>query len=330
MKDKLYEDFNVLVVGAGTTGERHALAQQTIGAQVTLYDTDFKKAQDKADRLGISSTKDLEGAISDTNLVYVCTPAFLHTKVAKTAIRAGKDVFCEKPLTTNLSEAQDLEKLVRQFGTRFIVGHYVRLESSFSEARKISQSDEFGRITSMYASYLQNINEAIVETPWRKFSSLLFDGGSHAVDTVCWIAGEPVKSVSAVTSRKVDPTYPNPEKFRLFLKFQSDLAAQVWINAKAPTSKAGINLSVAGEYGVLKTHHKWDHIQLINNNGIETSRLAPWEEHPVDGVARIINGYLTGRFLDYDPLPNIHEAMQIMRVLDAAQRSIKSHVPIQF
>lgn len=314
MKDRLYEGFNVLIVGAGKVADRHVEAQRDLGAQVTLYDVISQKAKNKAKVLGVGSTNDLEGAISSSDLVYICTPANLHSVVAKKAIQAGKDIFCEKPLTSDLARAEELASLVDKFGTKFIVANYVRLEPNFLEAKRIVQSGELGRMLAINGFYFQNIDYVGKETPWRREVPVLFDGGVHPIDTVCWMADEPVVGVCVGTGS-------TPEDVRLFLSFESGLNSTIRVFANADPAIVGVGLSLVGALGTANTHHKWDHLD-IDINGENIRRQTPTQERPVNAAARIVNAYLTGLRPDHAPLPDIHQAIPIIRILDMAQKDI--------
>lgn len=321
--DRLYDGFNVLIIGADQVAERHALAQKILGAKVMFYDTIPGKARSKASKLKVGYAESIDSPLQQANLVYICTPANAHTSPARLAIEAGKAIFCEKPLTTNLEEAYQLAALVDQHKTPFIVGNYVRFEQGFRVAREIGQGRRFG-LKQITASYFQDIDGAIKKTPWRKDTPLLYDGGVHPIDLACWIANEPVESISATTGPKKDHKYPHPEDYYLTLHFKSNLEARIWINAKAKPEEAGIGLVLTSEREQVLAHHKWNFVRLIffepDFGGRDIDALSA--VRPVDRAAQIVNSYLTGRSKNHTLLPDIHEAMQVMRILDAAQRSI--------
>ena len=84
----------------------------------------------------------------DINAVMIATPDHWHTKIAVEAMYAGKDVYCEKPLTLTIDEGKLIEKVVKETGRVFQVGTMQRTESGqrFLQAVALVKHGRIGKV----------------------------------------------------------------------------------------------------------------------------------------------------------------------------------------
>ncbi|MCA8987271.1 MAG: Gfo/Idh/MocA family oxidoreductase [Planctomycetaceae bacterium] len=84
----------------------------------------------------------------DIDAVMIATPDHWHTKIAVEAMLAGKDVYCEKPLTLTIDEGKLIEKVVKQTGRVFQVGTMQRSESDqrFLQAIALIRAGRIGKV----------------------------------------------------------------------------------------------------------------------------------------------------------------------------------------
>ncbi len=83
-------------------------------------------------------------ARKDIDAVFVCTPDHWHVAVAMAALRSGKDVYCEKPLTLTVREGRPLVNAARQFGRILQTGTQQRSNASFRKAAEIVRNGLIG------------------------------------------------------------------------------------------------------------------------------------------------------------------------------------------
>lgn len=85
----------------------------------------------------------------DIDAVMIATPDHWHTKMAIEAMHAGKDVYCEKPLTLTIDEGKQIEKAVQETGRVFQVGTMQRTESDqrFLKAIALIRAGRIGKVT---------------------------------------------------------------------------------------------------------------------------------------------------------------------------------------
>jgi myo-inositol 2-dehydrogenase/D-chiro-inositol 1-dehydrogenase len=112
------------IVGAGYIGSLHAAALQRderVEVMAT-HDTIRERAEKLARSIGATAMTSADRLIEASDAVYIATPNAEHTELALTSIRAGRHVFCEKPMATNLDDARQLLEATRQSGSVFQVG----------------------------------------------------------------------------------------------------------------------------------------------------------------------------------------------------------------
>jgi predicted dehydrogenase len=97
---------------------------------------------DTADRLGYQALL----ADPDVEVVYVATPHAQHATVVRAALSAGKSVLCEKPLTINAREAEELVDLARSRGLFLMEAIWTRFVPAFQRALEIAASGEIGAV----------------------------------------------------------------------------------------------------------------------------------------------------------------------------------------
>ena len=91
-------------------------------------------------------------ARKDIDAVFVCTPDHWHVAVALAAIRSGKDVYCEKPLTLTIGEGRPLVAAARQYGRVFQTGTQQRSNAAFRKAAEIVRNGLIGNLVHIRAS----------------------------------------------------------------------------------------------------------------------------------------------------------------------------------
>jgi predicted dehydrogenase len=122
------EPVRVGVVGTGALGRHHARVwANTAGAVLRgVYDIDDVRAAAVAAEQGCRAFDSLEALLAETEALSVAVPTVAHHAVASQAIRAGRHVLLEKPMTASLLEADELIALAEAEGATLQVGHIER------------------------------------------------------------------------------------------------------------------------------------------------------------------------------------------------------------
>ncbi len=89
------------------------------------------------------------------DFISIATPNFTHFSIAKTAVEAGFNVVCDKPMTFDLAQAEELKSLVEKSGVVFAVSHNYTGYPLVRMAREMILNGEFGEIQAIRSNYIQ-------------------------------------------------------------------------------------------------------------------------------------------------------------------------------
>ncbi|MFK7966834.1 MAG: Gfo/Idh/MocA family protein [Burkholderiaceae bacterium] len=175
----------------------------------------------------------LEALLADPSLdaVIIATPDKLHAEQAIAAANAGKHVFCEKPMTTSLEEADAMIAACQQAGVQLGVAFHLRWHEGH---RKLQQAAVNGTFGTLRHIRVQWSSLAADDSNWRAASEVgkwwsLAGVGTHCLDQILWFM-EPgcgkVVEVKSLISREVWKG-PNDETALISLKFESGATADL-------------------------------------------------------------------------------------------------------
>ncbi len=195
------------VAGLGFMGSTHIEALRRLGIEVVgLLGSTPEKGRAAAESLGVPhvyASFDELVADSTVDVVHICTPNYLHYPMAKAALRAGKCVVCEKPLTTNSRESSELVQMAWEARLVAVVNYNLRYYPLCHEARVRVQVGEIGEVRLIHGGYLQDWLFLSSDWNWRLDPALggelraVADIGTHWLDMVTWLTGRKVTAVMA-------------------------------------------------------------------------------------------------------------------------------------
>jgi predicted dehydrogenase len=159
-------------------------------------------ARGAAERFGFArSTGDWRSLIADPeiDLVDITTPNTLHFPMAVAAIEAGKAVYCEKPLSVSLAEAEQMTAAARKAGVKTMVAFNNIKTPAAMLAKQLIERGDIGRPTRFRGWFDQGFfNDPNLPWSWRcsrreAGSGALGDLGSHVVSVAQYLMGEVVE-----------------------------------------------------------------------------------------------------------------------------------------
>lgn len=143
----------VALLGCGGQGRGDAASAQRFGDIIAVCDVDRRQAEDAANRFADKGRKpaiytDFRELMerSDLHIIINGTPDHWHTLVNLLAVKTGRDVYSEKPLTLTIDEGKRLVKAVRQHKAVFQVGSQQRSDRNFRLACELVRNNRLGQL----------------------------------------------------------------------------------------------------------------------------------------------------------------------------------------
>lgn len=230
----------VAMIGTGRIAENKllpALSNTNDAVLWSVLSRDKSRAAETASKFGALSSNaahdDINAMLADPELdaVIIATPDKLHSEQAIAAARAGKHVFCEKPMTTSLDEADAMIKACEKANVKLGVAFHIRWHEGH---RKLKQAVGDGLLGDLRHIRVQWSSLASDDGNWRASTDVgkwwsLAGVGTHCLDQILWFmeptCGEVVE-VKSVISREVWKG-PNDETALISMRFANGATADL-------------------------------------------------------------------------------------------------------
>ena len=153
------DKIKVAVIGCGTiANSAHIPAYMKNEKAEIKYFCDIipERAHAAVEKYGCGiAIEDYHVALNDPEVqaVSVCTPNYMHMQISCDAMRAGKDVLCEKPAARTYAEALEMQKVQHETGRILNIGVVNRFNDSVNRIKDIIDSGELGELYSIYVSF---------------------------------------------------------------------------------------------------------------------------------------------------------------------------------
>jgi predicted dehydrogenase len=167
--------------------------------RAVLCGRDAQWLEQAAATLGFSKTEtDWRKLVEreDVDAIDITAPSNAHKEIALAAIKAGKHVFCEKPLALTAADAREMESAAMEAGVANQVGFNYRFAPALVLAKRLIDDGKIGRIFHFRGSFLQDwIIDPEFPKVWRLDKSVcgsgaLGDLGAHVIDAARYLVGE--------------------------------------------------------------------------------------------------------------------------------------------
>jgi len=318
------------ILGSGGIAGAHAngyldAANSSRAKVVAVSDVVSEAAKSLASRFGpdVKTYADFHELLEKEKVdaVDVCLPHNLHAEAVIAAAEKGVAVMVEKPLCITLDEAKKVREAVKKSGVKFLAAHTSVFTPSVQEAKKLAPS----LIGKTYEVVTNECFAASGIGGWRAKKSTmgggeLIDTGYHPIYRLLYLAPSAPKEVYAITSR-FKLNIEGEDTAHLLVRFDGGSLGEVNTSWAFDQLSGNHSFYVIGEKGQLYGEGNFLGYKIPGFS--ESSKRYDWKDPFVVEITHFID-VLEGKA---QPLQTIDEAYEVMRVVDAAYRSVESGRP---
>lgn len=327
------QELKIGLVGCGYWGPKLArnfvqLPHSRLAMACDLHKKPLQAIQDLSPETAVTHRyQDLLDA--DLTAIVIATPIYTHYKLAKAALLAGKHVLVEKPITANSNEALELIHLAEERNLVLMVGHTFVYNPAVEAVRQIVQSGDLGNI---YYLDAVRVNLGLLQPD----INVMWDLGPHDISMIQYILGENPVKVSARGAVYINSPKNLHEVVYMVITFANGVIANLRLSWLDPVKQR--RLTAVGSKKMLVYDDIAENKVIIYDKGVEvppytvtedefrasyrhgdeTIYPLSWEEPLQIECRHFLEAIQTGK----RPKSDGHNGLQILRVLETAQRSL--------
>lgn len=315
----------ISVIGCGYWGKNLVRNFAELGVLHSVCDANQELANQAAKTYDVQSLSIEELLKSNCDGVVIAAPAAQHFDLTQKALKAGKHIFVEKPLSLRVDEAQKLCDLSIQMDRKLMVGHLLQYHPAFLELKSLIKRGDLGRLQYIYSNRL-NLGK------FRNEENILWSFAPHDISMILGLAGDLPESVYATGACHLNPRIHDVTTTHM--SFKNGIEAHIFVSWLHPYKEQ--KLVVVGDRGM-----------AVFDDGLpwgEKLKLYPHQVTWVDGLPQPEKADVTHvplevseplkiecqHFIDCiaqnnSPRTDGLEGLRVLQVLDAAQQSLHTH-----
>jgi predicted dehydrogenase len=184
------------IIGAGAFGAEYArIISKMEGCRLISVYSPGQGAKRVSEEVGCKAVTTIEDLLSDEEIdaVIVVSPNYAHKEHVIAAAKAGKQIYCEKPVALHAEDVKKMLQTCQDANVNFMAGHIMHYYAGIAELKRRIDAGEFGVIINAHVERT-GWEHRQPQVSWKKMQSM--SGGHlfhhiHEIDIVQWIMGKP-------------------------------------------------------------------------------------------------------------------------------------------
>ena len=304
----------------------------------------------------------------DVDIIHICTPNHEHMPALRFAIRTNKHIYVEKPVTANLAEVDELEKLLKGYRGKAQIVLQNRFFPATLRAKQLIEQGFIGPVTHFRAAYLHGGSvDPNKPVNWKSTAAVgggvIRDLGIHILDLLWWLIG-PFES-ALCKSRIWSSERPNADKPGTKIKVDAEEAAVMILCAKdgafgtveaskiATGTEDELRFEIHGRYGAMRFNLMDPNYLEIFDEKIKEGdyggergwkKISCIQKYPgiggkfpgpkftlgwIRAHVHSLYSFLKSIADETQPQPSLADGIHMQRVLEAVRKSAETHTWIK-
>jgi myo-inositol 2-dehydrogenase/D-chiro-inositol 1-dehydrogenase len=323
------------IIGFGRIGRIHFNSVKRLKDVkiIAVADSLAEKMTEVFDEYGIENySNDFNAIINNPEIdtIFVCSPTDTHAEVAIAAAKAGKDIFCEKPIDFDIKRVEEVLAEVKKAGVSFQVGFNRRFDPNFSKAKKAILDGDVGQV------HIIKITSRDPEAPplsYVKSSGGIFaDMTIHDFDMARFLAGSEPVQIFAVGDALINKDilqYDDIDTAIITIKFENGAMAVI-DNSRQAAYGYDQRIEVFGSKGMVKCENNTPtQTSLFTKDAVIADKplyffLERYQESFEEELGQFINAIETGQ---ETPVVGKDGLVPLLMGI-AAKKSLKENRPV--
>ncbi len=322
------------LLGAGRIGQVHGknIAANPRAKLAALYDPFPEAAKSLAAATG-AEIRDMDAIINgkDIDVIVVCTPTDTHADLIERSAKAGKAIFCEKPVDLDVKRVEKTLKLVEKTGVALMVGFNRRFDQHFGNLKARIDAGVVGNVE--LVTILSRDPGAPPVSYIERSGGLFRDMMIHDLDMARFLLGEEPVEVHAVASSIVDPAIGKAgdvDTAAVLLKTASGKICQISCSRRA-TYGYDQRIEVHGSKGLLTAGNVHETtVQFASAAGVTADPVQNFFlERYNPAYQNEINAFIDAIENKTAPNPSGLDGLKALVLADAATKSHQTGKPVK-
>lgn len=261
---------------------------------------------------------------SNVDCVVIATPVRTHSALARQALLSGKHVMVEKPLTANVSEAEELVALARRQRLVLMVGHTFEYSPAVNELRALVRSGQMGRI---YCMETQRLNLGL----FRNDIDVIWDLAPHDVSILNYVLGEEPVGVRVSAHGHLRATIS--DNAHIDLQYANGATAHIHVSWMHPTKVRKVTLIGDARMAIYDDTNPAEMLRVFNMGAdVEADPVVSYRHGEitiphiqwVEPLRLECDDFASAILNKTTPRASGADGLAVVRILAAAQQSLEA------